>query len=74
MKIDKEKLDKLLSLPDDKLWAEIVRLGGAYGMKIPTAPPPADQMARLRSAVNTDKLRMSDAIKLMNEIKREGRK
>ena len=74
MKLNKEQLAALLALPDDKLWAEIVRLGGAYGMKLPSTPPPADQMAHLRSAVNADKLKMSDALKLMNEIKRGGRK
>ena len=74
MKLNKEQLAALLALPDDKLWAEIVRLGGAYGMRVPSTPPPADQMARLRSAVNADKLKMSDALRLMNEIKREGRK
>lgn len=74
MRINKEQLNALLSLPDDKLWEEVLKLGGRYGLKLPKSCPPPDQMAALRSAVNTDKLRMSDAMRIINQIKREGGK
>ena len=74
MRINRDQLNALLALPDDKLWAEVVRLGGGYGFKLPTEPPPKDQMARLREAANADKIKMSDAIKLLNEYRSEGKK
>ncbi len=74
MRINKEQLNALLSLPDDKLWEEVLKLGGGYGLKLPKSCPPPEQMAALRSAVNTDKLKMSDAMRILNQIKREGGK
>ena len=31
MRFDREKLEALAALPDDKLWAEVVRIAESYG-------------------------------------------
>ena len=74
VRINKEQLNALLSLPDDKLWEEVLRLGGGYGLKLPKSCPAPEQRAALRSAVNSDKIKMSDAMRILNQIKREGKK
>ena len=70
MKIDKEKLDKLLSLPDDKLWAEIVKVGGKYGFTLPKDPPPKEQIDRLRSTVKGEKVNAQEAIRILGSIRK----
>ncbi len=73
MRVNKEQLNALLALPDEQLWAEVVKLGSSYGFTLPKNPPPKDQMAKLRATVNTDKIKMSEAVRLLNELKKEGR-
>lgn len=72
MRVDKEKLDKLLSLPDEALWAEIVRLAGTYGFDLPKKTPTKEQLSKLRATANNDKIKAAEAMKLLNSIKRGG--
>lgn len=51
VKIDKEKLAKLLEKNDGDLWAEVVSLAENKGFTLPKNPPPKEQMDKMRAAV-----------------------
>ena len=73
MRIDKEKIAELAAMPDDALWAEIVRIGASHGFNMPKDVPPHDELEKLRGAVTGEKMRLGDAMKILNGLKR-GRK
>ena len=73
MKVNKDQLKKLAELPDDKLWAEIVRMGEGYGITMPKATPPHSQLEKLRSTVNGTKLNIGEAVKILTEYKKGGK-
>ena len=73
VKVDKEKLNRLLSLPDEELWRELVRIGGSYGFRLPDKTPPQDQLTRLRQTVKGDRINAHDALKMLNSIRKENR-
>ena len=75
MRIDKEKLNALTSMPDDKLWIEIRKIAKGYGFTLPENTPKACEMQKLRSVVSdSGKLNLADAVKILNEYrKRENR-
>jgi hypothetical protein len=70
MKIDKEKLDKLLALPDDALWAEIVRVASSYGFNLPQKTPPKEQLNRLRATAGSDKINATEAMRILASIRK----
>ena len=71
MRIDKEKLKELASLPDDELWARVVELAGGYGFTLPKQTPPHSELEKLRSAVSPDgKPSLGEALRLLNEYRR----
>ena len=74
MKINKEKLEALARLPDDKLWEEIVSAAAGYGVKLPTKVPPKETLENLRSTVLGGKLNVGDAVKILNKYRKEGKK
>lgn len=71
MKIDKQKIAELASLSDDKLWAEIVSIGAAHGFNMPRAVPPHAELEKLRAAVSGDKMKLGEAMKILQSIRRE---
>lgn len=72
MKINKQQLSALSALPDEALWREIVRMGAEHGIKIPADPPSHEELMRLRGIIaDPDKLRMSDAIRAVNDYKKK---
>jgi hypothetical protein len=73
MKVNKDQLKKLAELPDDKLWAEIVRMGESYGINMPKATPPHDQLEKLRSTVSGTRLNIGEAVKILTEYKKGGK-
>ncbi len=72
MRINKQQLERLMELPDDALWREIVAIGGAHGFKLPEKTPTHDELMKLRSIANGKKINLSDAMKLLNEYRRGG--
>ena len=70
MRINKEQLENLAKLPDDKLWAEIVKVGRAHGFSLPEATPPHSDLERLRGAVTGAKLNLGDAMRVLNSYKK----
>ncbi|MBO7196689.1 MAG: hypothetical protein J6V80_05135 [Clostridia bacterium] len=71
MRFDKEKLEALTSLPDDKLWAEVVRIAEGYGYSLPKATPSHSDMEKMRSVARADKINISEAMKLVNKYKNQ---
>ena len=70
MRVDKEKLKGLLSLPDEALWAEIVKIGASYGFTLPESAPPKEQLNKLRSTVKEDKINALEAMRILGSIRK----
>ena len=71
MKIDKTKLDAMLMLSDDELWAEIRSVAGAKGINMPEKAPPKAELNKVRGALrDADKLNLPTAMRLINDLKR----
>ena len=70
MKFDRNKLDALMKLSDDDLWAEIVRVGASKGFNLPTGTPPHAELEKLRGIATGGKISMSEAMMLINKYKR----
>ena len=70
MRINKEQLENLARLPDDQLWAEIVKVGRAHGFSLPEKTPSHSDLERLRGAVTGAKLNLSEAMRVLNSYKK----
>lgn len=74
MRIDKEKLMALISLPDHELWETVCKIGESHGFKLPKNPPPHAELEKLRRAVSDGKKpNLNEAIRLINNY-RKGQK
>ncbi len=70
MRFDKEKLEALAALPDDMLWAEVVRIADGFGYTLPKATPPHSEIEKMRNAVKSDKINVAEAMRVVNRLKR----
>ncbi len=71
MNIDKAKLEALTSLSDDALWAEIRKMAGSHGLKLPEGTPPHSELKKLRDMCRADsKISMLQAMRIVNDLKR----
>ena len=73
MRIDREKLEALAAMPDDQLWAEVVRIAASFGYALPKQTPPHQELEKMRSAARSEKINVSDALRILNEYKRGSR-
>lgn len=73
MKLNKTVTDRLASLPDDQLWAEIRKMAAGYGLALPERSPTSEELDKVRSALNIGQINVGDAMRIVNEYKR-GRK
>jgi hypothetical protein len=71
MRFDREKLEALAALPDEKLWAEVVRIADMYGYSLPKETPSHTDLEKMRGAVRSDKINVSEALKLVNQYKKK---
>ncbi len=72
MKLDREKLTQLASLPDDELWRTVVEIGKTHGFLLPERTPPHDELEKLRGIVaDGAKMNMASAIKLLNRYRKQ---
>ncbi len=68
MRFDKEKLNELISLPDDELWRTVVMIGKTHGFTLPSKTPPHDELEKLRKiAKDGSKMNVSAAIKILSK-------
>ena len=74
LKIDKEKLEKLLKKNDDELWLEVVRVAGSKGLKLPSAPPPKSEMDKMRAAVSHgSSFKLAEAMRIVDKYRKEAK-
>ena len=71
MKIDKTKLDAMLSLSDAELWGEIRKVARAKGINMPEKTPSESEIRKVRTALSeAEKLNLASAMRLVNDLKR----
>lgn len=72
MRFDREKLEALASLPDDKLWAEVLKIADSYGYSLPRQTPSHEDLEKMRSVARSDKINVAEAMRLVKQYKRQG--
>ena len=70
MRIDKAQLEAIAALPDEKLWATVVSMAKSYGFTLPEKTPPHEELEKLRGAVNSEKINVSEALRLLNNYRK----
>lgn len=71
MRFDKEKLNELISLPDDELWRTVVMIGKTHGFTLPSKTPPHDELEKLRGiARDGAKMNVAGALKILNKYRK----
>ena len=70
MRFDKSQLEALAALPDDKLWAEVVKIAASFGYSLPTETPKHSDLEKMREAVRGEKISVSEALRLVNQYKK----
>ena len=65
MRFDKAKLDALVAMPDDRLWAEIIRIADGFGYALPRQTPPHEELEKMRDAARSQKINVAEALKLV---------
>lgn len=70
MRFDKEKLEALAALPDDKLWAEVLRIADSFGYALPRETPPHSELEKMRNAVQGGNINTLEAMRMVNRLKR----
>ena len=73
MRVNKEQLERLAAMPDEQLWREIVSIAERYGIKMPTATPPHNELERLRATVSGAKLNVGEAMRILQGYKGGGK-
>lgn len=71
MRIDKEKMNKLMALDDAALWAEIVKMARGFGFSINERTPGREDMQKIRDMLNADKINPYSAMKIMQSYKKD---
>ena len=74
MKIDKEKLERLLEKNDEELWREVVKVAGAKGLRLPETPPPKSEMDKMRAAVSHGSgFRLAEAVRIIDRYRKDSK-
>ena len=71
MRFDRSKLEALAAMPDDQLWAEIVKIADGFGYALPRQTPPHSELEKMREAAMSQKINVSEALKIVNQYKKE---
>ena len=74
MRFDRSQLEALASLPDDRLWEEVVKIAGRYGYTLPEKTPSHENIEKMREAVRGDKINLTDAAKILSQYKKADRR
>ena len=71
MRFDKEKLNELVSLPDDELWKRVVEIGRMHGFTLPDKTPAHDELEKLRKiAKDGSKMNVAGAMRILGKYVR----
>ncbi|MBQ7325902.1 MAG: hypothetical protein IJW93_00290 [Clostridia bacterium] len=69
MRFDRARLEALAALPDDKLWAEVLKIADSFGYSLPRQTPPHSELQKMRDAVKSDRINISEALRVVNQYK-----
>ncbi|MBR3875695.1 MAG: hypothetical protein IKJ25_02830 [Clostridia bacterium] len=69
MRFDRARLEALAALPDDKLWAEVLKIADSFGYSLPRQTPPHSELQKMRDAVKSDRINVSEALRVVNQYK-----
>ena len=70
MRLDKDKLNELVTLPDDELWKRVIEIGRSHGIPLPDKTPTHDELEKLRSiARDGSRLNVAAAMKLLGKYR-----
>ena len=67
MRIDRSQLEALAALPDDQLWAEVVKMAATYGFSLPSVTPPHQELEKLREMALGKRINLSEAVRILNQ-------
>lgn len=71
MRLDRDKLMSMVSLPDDELWKMVVEIGKSHGFTLPEKTPPHEELEKLRGiARDGSKLNITGAMKILSKYKK----
>lgn len=71
LKIDKEKLERMLSMTDDELWGEIRSICERVRISVPTETPPHEKLEQLRGIARSGRISFSEAMRMLADYKRK---
>ena len=76
LKLDKEKLERMMSMTDDELWSEIRVICERVRISVPKETPPHEKLEQLRAIARGGKISFSEAMRMLADYKRktEGQK
>ncbi len=70
MKIDMNRLNEMIALPDDELWREVVKIGRSYGFSLPEKTPEHTELEKLRDiARDGSKVNVAGAMKILSKYR-----
>lgn len=70
MKLDRDKLNELVNLPDDELWKKVVEIGRSHGFILPEKTPEHSELEKLRSiARDGAKMNVASALKILSRFR-----
>ena len=70
MKLDRDKLNELVNLPDDELWKKVVEIGRSHGFILPEKTLEHSELEKLRSiARDGAKMNVASALKILSRYR-----
>lgn len=71
MKLDRSKLEAIVALPDDELWAMIREVARGHGFTLPEKPPAHSELEKIRAAVSHGASpNIAEALRVINDYRR----
>lgn len=71
MKLDRDKLENMIALPDDELWQAVVNIGKTHGFTLPDKTPAHEELEKLRSiARDGSKMSLVGALRILNKYRK----
>ena len=70
MKLDRDKLNELVNLPDEELWKKVIEIGKSHGFILPERTPEHSELEKLRSiARDGAKMNVANALRILSKYR-----
>lgn len=70
MRLDRDKLNELVNMPDEELWKKVVEIGKSHGFILPEKTPEHSELEKLRSiARDGAKMNVASALKILSKYR-----